>query len=507
MTTMTASRPKKRGYEKAMTMTTSVNRGDPTRLLPDEVTRHMTGMLTMREFLQLRVASRNVHDNVVFGGEPMACLERLQPGLIARVRQQRGGRLRHLGLRLTFPPTADEVLVLGELRGMRDLKTLELQFEVDAVLEKQYFPDAIVDARMQAAIAVAGDALALGAETFSCTCEIMQSDNCNRQLYQLLSVCILANRKTLRHLIMPEARLSDSPELLSELAPVMYGLESLHNEEHISDVTNLVFMDDNAPPRRIETCVPSGLQPTWRYLNLIHGMTREEFVTECGSFPVPVCLPDTLEGLALVSSNIYWTCPPRLAFLEVLTNNCAHLLYSCVPPQHASLARLVLGIFPQGEPYAEPQHQQAYDAWLAQVSLPALESVYIYGNLGPRDFLDVARLLARVPHVKHIYFGPSYVHYYNQQLSDAERTIRLDMLEVGLPPGVHFERDMPKFDLSEQFLFEYGLSVTSPCTDPNVVVERGRPVKEDTNDADNTERVLQLQPALARRNQRRKAEA
>jgi hypothetical protein len=226
----------------------------------------------------------------------------------------------------------------------------------------------------------------------------------------------------------------------------------------------------------------------------------------------PACLPDTLEGLSTFSTaQIKWTCPPRLSFLHVVTDSCACVMYANMPPNHASLQCLVIGIYPICGPYVEPQHSEAYLDWLSKSSLPAVEILSLYGNLRSRDLVDVARLIVRLPRLKRLYinFNPLKEDTDEgwssgpEQMTLEQKALCLDMLEASLPPSVHFDRRVLAPNLEAQFLLDHGLSILSPCTDPHVIVE---PEQGDADKPPKPLKLLQLQPALVRQHQRRKTE-
>jgi hypothetical protein len=483
-------------------------REDRLQTLPDAVASHLTGMLTMRDFLQLRGTNTSVYERVVFMGEPMACIARLRPGVIRRILEQRGaGRLRYLGLRLSFPPTPEEVATLEELRGIRGIKTLELRFEFNQEV-LNLTPEDFVHERAYAALVVMREVMALGLESLAIVCDYLDEIG-NSEAEEMFAACILANRTTLRHLSMPGPQSANIDSLDTvEIANVLLRLETLRVDNDIAGVTHncdaCLPPNPNSNPEGKPFHIPSvavvgnraPITPAWRYLNVLLKDSRSMFVNRQGSMRVPACLPDTLEGLSLTSTaNVKWTCPPRLEFLHVLTDSCACVMYASIPPNHATLTCLIVGLYPSCDFYAEPQHGQAYEDWLTQVSLPSLETLSIYGNLGERDFLDVAHLIARLPHLRRLYINsPNNADPSKNEMDLESKRLCLNMLEAGLLSNVQFECDVPAPDLEAQFLMEHGLSILSPCTTPHAIVEEGTRPGE-------TSRFIHLQPApLPRRN-------
>jgi hypothetical protein len=468
--------------------------------LPTDVASHLTSMLTMRDFLHLRGASSNLYERVEFRGVPMACLTRLRPSLIQRLIQERDNRLRYLGLRLTFPPTAEEVAALHELRGARGLDTVELRFDFK-IDELNNMSNDVLQARTRAALDVLPVAFALQLRSLTLVSEYTDGKG-DEEMEQLTAACILANRTTLQHLSMPHDTQLTSVLDHASIRDVLLGLESLRVAHTIAGVTNTVDIRlyTNPPPCDIP-CVSTRL-PKWRYLSVLLESTRSFFIEPVGSALVPACLPDTLEGLALVSTaNIRWTCPPCLAFLHVLTDSCACVLYSSVPPAHTQLTCLVIGIYPSFAQYDEPQHEQAFATWLNQASLPALETVSIYGNLSMDDLMEVARLMARLPHVKHLYLDLATDLSEDEREDDPEKLrLCVQMLKAGLPPGIRFDLDARTPDLEAQFLIERQLSILSPCTRSDIIVERGEAEnadnanQDDDDDDGSEEHLLHLQP-------------
>jgi hypothetical protein len=412
--------------------------------LPDALSNHMTRMLTMREFLQLRGASSELYERITFRGDPTACLARLRPGLITHVRAQRGNRLAYLGLRLTLPPTDDELAGLAELRGMRGIKGLELDFvEVEA-------SDVVFRERIRMMTDLVREAFALELESLT-----IKIDRSRGILNDMVTACVLANHRTLRHFSMPTRLFSGSNEdyTVYNMFPdklflqTIRKLESLRINEDLAGLLKFYNTVSDGPPKAfwIESSTSSSLDaPSWRYLDLVTDEVRVH--TDSGAM-VPFVLPDTLEGLALSShEDLHWVCPPKVSFLRIYSiQEISMALCGNVPYAHSALEILVLDVHLWMVEFRKEQRdvqvmESAYAKWLENVSLPALHTIVLCGEPNHKELVSVARFVARIPHLRDLYINvdpdPPQMHMPTNQRD--ELTPFVELLAAGLSPQIRF---------------------------------------------------------------------
>jgi hypothetical protein len=495
--------------------------------LPTDVANHLAKLLPMRDFLRLRGVDSDLYNRITFLGEPMACLARLRPGLINALREQRGNRLVHLGLRLTFPPTQLELDALVELRSLTHLKSLEFEFHEDPEDEKKMAefearmenddgigyssdPDEEFDPNAQQELEAAFDArywgsiekraraaglvlrqtLALGLHSLCIRSKVWKESS----MYHVVNPCVMANRDTLEHVALP--RLETYENLLrmpdmNAFARLLLDVKSLRVEGEIPGVTRPSHRAGSAAAAAAAS-PPVIESSTLRYLKL-NISDRHDME----SLPLAT-LPHTLQGFSIQAAytNLQWVCPPRVEFLHINVNSdLAKVLMRHVPPDHAALRQLVITLpydFASVAPNDRMTDIKAFvSGWLKQATLPALESLSV--QVGEMDNLHARTLevfCKRLPHLRYLYVNTradlleEKVGMIRAMLAKSEAR-RIEIIGGPLP------------ELEAEFLLRHDLSIMSPCTHADVVVE---------NDRDQSH-LLQLQPTSVlrvRSGQRRK---
>jgi hypothetical protein len=497
--------------------------------LPDDVMNHVANILPMRDFLKLRGVSSQVYNRIELRGKQQACLARLKPGLVTQLRMQRKHRLVYLGLRLTSPPTEAETDALTEFEGLRGVKSLELHMtrnrqevrdaiyrdseinsdfdsEVDSDVEEDNHYERKLkeeyDRRAKLAGDVATHALALGLESI-----------CFRgspASLTFIAPCVLANRDTLQHLVIQD--LSRDVVVVHDaefnaFVKVLLRLSSLRLYAELPGVTqeakNPHFINDEHPFTIPSVSGKQVGQPTWRYLSL--GPVFDTYL-------FPFALPDTLQGLSLSSSrNIQWTCPPRAEFLHILTStNLLYFFDTHIPPHHATLAQLILDVSLINEDDEHEEHSalDAFRTWLDHATLPAFETFAV--RMDNIDFRMLTYTLEyilavsqRFPHLRRIYIEiegleeesvlkrkprKSAKQRAALAIHDTLSAMRRDIKA----PTQFIEGPLP--DLEANFLLRHNLSTVSPCTDANVLVERGYEDNDNNINNNQTQRIIHLRP-------------
>jgi hypothetical protein len=501
--------------------------------LPDDVVNHLASMLPMYDFLKLRGVDSRVYDQIDLRGAQQACLARLTPGFVTRVRTQRNNRLVYLGLRLTNPPTQTEIEALAEFEGLRGVKSLELQMAID---QAEVNAAAHRDAKLAREIVMAiyddeedrheleqeagsnmrnleksWDQRALSAGNVSHRALALELVSlCFRGSALFLSFvvpCVLANRGTLQHLALSKMyHASNARNVIPELdmfVDVVLHLVSLRMRSALAGVTQLIDTNDARASYRISSV--SGKQsdqPTWQYLSLLdaYGYEPTEFL--------PLVLPDTLQGLALLSSrSIAWTCPSRVEYLRITaSSNIPYVLDTHIPPHHDSLTQLVLDVSCYGCEDELNIDMKALESWLQGATLPALNTLAVYMLVTDLNTIKVISAISRrFPHLQRIYLDI-------EQLENEERVERMQtekqsmnlfersslrahkkLRKLKSDLSIHTQLIQgPLPDLEASFLLSHNLSMVSPCTDAIVIVERGSDKHGDA------QRIINLQPLHSR---------
>jgi hypothetical protein len=522
--------------------------GQYLQTLPSDVLSHLASMLPMRDFLKLRGVARHVYDQIDLHGEQQrACLTALTPEFVAQVRAQRKNRIVYLGLHLTSPPTRVEIDGLATFEHVRGIKSLELNMslydyeyndavearmnanldEEDDQAERLRIGRSLAQ-RAEAAAGIARRALALGLESLSFRGGSAHLD--------FVVACVLANQDTLQHFAVPsyleKNDISRIPEF-DAFVDVLLRLSSLRVHTFLEGITQHAKDDeddeedeDNEGDAENDafklnqpiSSVPGNRagQPAWRYLTTLASISEIDGST-CESDRFPLVLPDTLEGLELPSNvQIAWTCPPHVEYLRIRsTSNLFHLLVTHIPPHHATLSQFVVEFLDRISEEEEKAYVGDFRAWLERASLPSLRILAVRMPLFNLKSLDtiletIQAILQHLTHVNRIYIQIDGM-INKEQLAKELATLvnergsmkrltrkeiarksshalaKLDDLRNNLPPHVQLvEGRLP--NLEANFLLSRNLSMVSPCTDANVIVERSR------DDDDPSPHIIRLQP-------------